>query len=259
MVIPSSGQEIDCIGRLYYRTGAFISAAYRATEVLASLSGGGISVRWELAGVSDKDGGLVSSTEWDTYESFYAKKAPTYRDEQNYCVVAVEQGVREGTRPHRILGSAWECGACTGANVAFVLSGIREDIMLSVFLHELGHLFCAKHVSDDSAVMNTFAGSVKFLEETGGNMRESILAKNKRGACPTVDSYRARRAMAAYPQIARRSSVSGHRDDSHSHHAHTRGCGTCDGYDTTISVVFVVFFSLVIISLIWVTCTGPAV
>ena len=111
----------------------------------------------------------------------------------------------------------------SAADLIFERGGEFSRSFRQLLFHELGHLFCAKHVSDDSAVMNTFAGSVKFLEETAGNMRESILAKNKRGACPTVDAYRARRAMAVYPQIARRSSVGGHRDDSHSHHAHTHG------------------------------------
>lgn len=229
------GRQV-CHGVVHYRTAAFLSAARRAAEALSEIpwpsSGAGFEVVWTFrTGYAHADGDL-----WDDYAAFHGVASGEFAT-GDVCInlVEIEVTSEPSSGSSSILGSAAECAACSPDwNVALVRSGLGPDLTYSVILHELGHLFCAPHLSGNSdGVMSRFAGPTDITPESVAVMSRSMQDKFVSGACPAAGQT---------------SASHGHVAIEHDHdHKHAHSHSTFDAYDTTLVVVFgaLVFFILV--------------
>lgn len=258
--ISPVSRDDTCIGVVYYRTSAFVSAAHRAGEAMfdamRASDGRGLRIAWVYEPLP-LNSSTVSWEDWDDYVAFYHREAPLFsglaRSRGGVCVVLAEIDIP--TSESRVLGSAAECHACApDYNVAFVRSGLDSDTTFGVILHEIGHLFCAPHLEEDLlGVMSAYAGSSIFSDSSMLQMRRGMREKFDAGVCISPSSGILSLTGAAL--VASESSAS-HACGDYGHHVHdhSHGLDTYDDYDVAVAIVFFVLVFFALVSLIYWGC-----
>ena len=234
-----------CHGVVYYRTSAFVTAAKRAAATLSEIpwpsSGEPFRVVWTFW----PEHARADGDAWEDYEAFHGVASSAFAS-ADVCVNLVEADVTSepSLGPSRILGSAAECAACLADwNVALVRSGLGPELTHTVILHELGHLFCAPHLSESSeGVMSSVAGSAQVTPASAEIMSRNMDEKFRSGVCPGAGGQ--------YPvsNVRQTSANHGHAASDHDH-KHTHSHDSFDAYDSTVGIVFfsLVFFVLVVV------------
>jgi len=227
---PSSSSKMlmehTCSALIRYRTQNFIKQAEAASELLnrALLNDGQyINVKWTHKEYNDRP-----FVEKDSFASSYRHNAPLDGSSE-YCIVLQE------TEPKLsgVLGMAAECGYCTSNwNVAYVSESVDDSLSAFVILHEIGHLFCAKH--SNHGVMHRVTGTGNTLSGTSAKELYDGLVRTNWGGSTCMPSM----------------NVSAHRrhchDSSCSHHPDHD-----DAYSTAGAIIFFSLFGFLILSAAW--------
>ena len=222
--------EHVCTALIRYRTPSFVKQAEAAFSLINKLLLGKkhyIKLKWIQNEINTR-----SFVEKSSYSESYLFNAP--RDASSeYCIVIQET---EDKLSKNILGLAYECGYCNpNFNVAYVSEMVDDSLTTYVILHEIGHLFCAKHSTE--GIMkpfviegNTLSGS--SVEE----LYEGLMNSNWGG-----------------PTCMASKNVSAHQRHCHDtectdYHTHR------DAYSETGAAIFFTFIAIFFLLVCWATC-----
>ena len=229
-VASSLLMEHSCSALIRYKTQNFVKQAHAASELLNRIllnDNHYINIQWTHTEYNNRP-----FTDKGSYTESYLHNARNDASSE-YCIVLQETEAKLSG----VLGVALECGYCTPDwNVAYVSETVDDSLSTFVILHEISHLFCAKH--SDHGVMNSITDRGNTLSGTSIQELYHGFVNSNWGGPTCMPSMN----ISAHKRHCHNEECS-HHDDHHD-----------DAYSHTGAVIFFTFVAFLFITACWLTC-----
>ena len=188
--ILANGNAYVCRGALAYDSLSFVNQAKAAAALLSAvrINGLPIVVTWDkIVNVNSLN---IPWTHGGNYKDIYTNNKAAVSNaldpNNEFCVIGLE--TKQSLGGNNIIGLASVCGACDSNtnNHLFMVSYYTDDAYAyATILHEILHLFCAKH---DSGVMRPYITPDSAMSYISESTQDLMADMQNHWSCAAVGS-----------------------------------------------------------------------